>query len=542
MHSNPLIIKTMKIRNIIYIILSVILLSVTGCVEETNPENAQVNITVRYSELSYNYAVINVKHDGPEDITWYGFLTTEVEKNVFEIFYPEYNRLIQSGEFKGKIKKETERNILIEDLEEGTKYRYIVFGMRENGELYENVSMSSIDFKTETNIYKMTKTDDWTITHLGRNEDKSKELIEVKANKGGRFAWQYIKKESIEEFDKEYPDGYELWENDIYMATVNAVELYALEQISTIQYYISNGYELTDLTYIYEADKPFEINRLSSGDYYIIAYGFKGDGSHTQTYSVQEITIEEEPAAAEYEKWFGTYTFTGDVLVTQDNGEEVLETRDYNITIDHFDNNYMYSIYGWECGEDVKYDWEEDIMQLDKSKGEFLAFPAYFKGGALEIRESPMTYITFDGYESLILGIYGYAFNKEMNEEIPVILDETPMAKAEPMAEGETTTLLNGLKGEYTDANNRQTEWEYCKMGYIAWSEYNGSWQTINPPMRLPITITKVSDSVEGSSGMTVGQKGGMELLSTRKISTDFLKKDFSRLEKMKPEIFKQVL
>ena len=99
MHSNPLIIKTMKIRNIIYIILSVILLSVTGCVEETNPENAQVNITVRYSELSYNYAVINVKQDGPEDITWYGFLTTEVEKNVFEIFYPEYNRLIQSGEF-----------------------------------------------------------------------------------------------------------------------------------------------------------------------------------------------------------------------------------------------------------------------------------------------------------------------------------------------------------------------------------------------------------------------------------------------------------
>ena len=347
----------------------------------------------------------------------------------------------------------------------------------------------------------------------------------------------------MEEFDKEYPDGYELWENDIYMATVDAVELFALEQISTIQYYVSNGYKLVDLTYIYEEDKPFELNRLASGDYYIIVYGFMGDGQHTQTYSVKELTIDEENADPEYEKWLGTYTFAGEVLVTQDNGEETLETKEYNITIDHYDNNYMYRIHGWECGEAVKYDWEEDIMQLDKSNGEFLAFPAFYKEGALEVRESPMSYITFDGYQSLVLGIYGYAYNKDMKEEIPVILDETPMALAEPIADGENTTTLNGLKAEYVDANNRKTEWEYCKMGYIAWSELDGAWQTINPPMRLPITITKISDEVNtGSSQMILNQNGGMELFATKKISTDFLKKDYSKLEKMKPEIFDRQL
>lgn len=533
----------MKIKNIIYsLAVAAASLLLTGCVEEMTTKEKPVNFTVRYSELSYNYAVVNVKHDGPEDLTWYGFLTTDVTKNDFELFYQKYNELIMSGSLSG-IKKETDRNILLEDLAEATEYKYIVFGVKENGELYENAGVGSISFKTEINVYKMTKTDDWTITHLGRNEDKSKELIEVKSNKGGRFAWQYISKESIEEFNKEYPDGYELWENDIYMATVDAIELFALEQISTIQYYVSTGYyQLTDLTYTYSESEPFELNRLSSGDYYIVAYGFEGNGSHTQTYSVQEITIEEEEATPEYDKWLGTYTFAGDVLVTKDNGEEVLETRNYNIKIEHFDNNYMYRVHGWECGDDVQYDWEEDIMQLDKSNGEFLAFPAYYKEGCLEIRESPMTYITFDGYQSLVLGIYGYAFNKEYDEEIPVILGETPMALAEPIAEGKDTTSLRGLSAEYVDEYNRKTEWDYCKMGYIAWNESTGAYQTINPPMRFPITITKVSDDVPAGISMNAGQEGGMELFATKKVSADFLKKDFSRLEKMKPEIFQQVL
>lgn len=531
----------MKIRNLIYTLaIAAVSFIMIGCEQPVEPKAQMVNFTVRYSELSYNHAIINVKHDGPEDITWYGFVTDNVKKNDFELFYEKYNEIIMAGGAPD-LKKETDRNILVENLEEAKEYRYIVFGLKENGELYDNVGVGSIDFKTERNIYKMSKTEDWEITHLGRNEEKSKELIEVKSKKGGRFAWQYITKEAVEEFNKEYPDGYEVWENDIYMATVDAIELFALEQISTIQYYVTNGYKISDLTYIYEAGKPFELNRLASGEYYIIVYGFNGDGSHTQTYTVQELTIEEEASTPEYDKWLGTYTFTGEVIVTQDNGEETVETRNYNIVIDHFDNNYMYRIHGWECGNDVKYDWEEDIMQLDKNEGEFLAFPAYFKDGDLEIRESPMTYITFDGYQSLVLGIYGYAYNPEMKEEIPVILDGTPMASAKPAAEGEST-VLNGLKAEYVDSKNKKTEWEYCKMGYIAWSELNGSWQTINPPMQFPITITKISDETFTASPIPSVNKGGLELFATKTVSTEFLNKDFSRLEKVKPEIFKQVL
>ena len=530
----------MKLKNIIFSsLIAAVAFVLTGCVEEeTKPKDEIVNITVRYSEVSYDYAIINVKHDGPEDITWYGFLTEDVTTQEFTLVNKEWMNLLTSGKAL-ELRREKERNILLENLKENTAYKYIVFGLTPEGEMYDNVGLGSIKFTTSTNIYVLTETEDWEISRLGRNDAKDKELIEIKSKKGGRFAWQYISKESIDEFNEEYPDGFEIWEDDIYMATVDGIQLYALQQISTIQYYVYNGYSIADLTYVADG-KPFEIDRLSSGEYYVIVYGFKGDGNHTQTYSVQQITIEEEEALPEYEKWLGSYTFTGECLVTQDNGDEVLETRSYDILIEKYDNNYMYRVHGWECGEDVKYDWEEDIMQLDKSEGQFLAFPAYFKDGKLEIRESPMTYITFDGANSLILGIYGYAYNPTYKEEIPVILDGTPMASAEPIADDETSTVLEGLKATYKN-ETQNTEWTYSKMGYIAWSEYDGSWQTINPAMNFPITITQGGNRVPVQVVDVLKQRGGMELFDAKKISTDFLKKDYNGLEKIDPVIFKRV-
>ena len=261
---------------------------------------------------------------------------------------------------------------------------------------------------------------------------------------------------------------------------------------------------------------------------------------HTQKYSVAEITIEEEAAEASYEKWFGTYEFSGEVEVTQDNGDivkEIKETRTYNIKIEHYDNNYMYRIHGWECGDDVKYDWEEDIMQLDKSKGEFLAFPAYYKGGNLEVRENPMTYITFDGANALLLGIYGYAYMKEANAEVPVLSSGMTMGIAEPIAENSESTILNANKTSI-EYDGKNYAIDYCKMGYIAWSETTGAWRTINPAMRFPITIKKV-DASSASNLPSVPSSVSKTLFSTDKMNGDVLKGDYRRLERIKPEVFK---
>jgi len=532
----------MKRTNLIYVILAAaISLMFSGC-ETVKKESAKnINFQVRVSELSYNFARVTVKHDGPEDVTWYGFITEDVTSNEFDLFYEKYSELLTTGQMP-KIWRETERNILLENLKEETSYKYMVFGLKENGELYENAGIGAIEFKTNRNIYILTETEDWEIRRLGRSADNTQELIEVKAKKGGRFGWNYVSKEAIEKWNKENPDGYELWEDGIYMTTVNAIQMFALGEISKIQYYISNGYNLTDLTYIHEEGKPFQIDRLASGDYYLVAYGFRGDGNHTQTYSVMELKIEEETAAPGYEKWLGNYIFTGEADVTEDNGDIVRKEVSYNIRIEHFDNNHMYRIHGWECGEDVRYDWEKDIMQLDKEKDEFLAFPAYFRNDSLVVKETPMTYITFDGRTSLVLGMYGYAYNTEYNQEIPVILDDTVMAIAAPIAAGADTTSLAGQHGIYTQGS-KKTEWNYCKMGYLARNESTGAYQTVNPAMRFPIKIQKVPDDVSGgTAGGATQTAGSVKTFSTKTIYEDFLKKDFSRLEKVKPEIFERQL
>ena len=453
--------------------------------EENQPVSTGVQFMVRTSEVAHNYVKLSISHNGPEDFTWYGALTEDVTKKDYEIFNNMYLDLLKNG-VKG-LRRSKERLLLLDNLEEGKKYKYIVFGIREDGTLYENSTMASIEFTTGKNIYTLTETDQWNFSYK-RNETGDKEIVQIQSKNGGRYAWNFVNLASLDAWNKEYPDGYELWEDGVYMTTVDAIEMFVLQEITNIHAALGAGGKIEDYTYLGSSDEPFEINRLQSGKYAIVAYGFDKSGQHTQTYSIDTLDIKEEIATAEYEKWLGTYTFKGKCDVNQDDGTVVEEEREYNITIEPIDNNFMYRLRGWECGESVKYDWEEDIMQLDKEKGEFLGFPAYYNNKNLEIRESPMTYITFDGVNALILGMYGYAYNDSEKVEMPVIFDDTPMAKATPIEVGESTELTP-LSGSY-----EKIKWTYTRMGYLAWNEYTGAYQTVNPAMKFPITVTKVSN------------------------------------------------
>ena len=72
----------------------------------------------------------------------------------------------------------------------------------------------------------------------------------------------------------------------------------------------------------------------------------------------------------------------------------------------------------------------------------------------------------------------------------------------------------------------------------------SGAWQAINPAMNFPITITRTdSESASGGNIQTGSSSAvsGLSLFNSKKITTDFLKKDFKPAEKINPAIFKTV-
>ena len=128
------------------------MLAFSGCkevIEEPAPQSFE--ITVRQSEVSYNNAVINVRHNGPEEITWYGYLTEDVTENDYKL----YNNMLkefQKDTGKKGLKRETNRNILLENLKENWDYKYLVFAIDENGKLISGANIGSVKFKTAQNM------------------------------------------------------------------------------------------------------------------------------------------------------------------------------------------------------------------------------------------------------------------------------------------------------------------------------------------------------------------------------------------------------
>ena len=326
-----------------------------------------------------------------------------MKKNDAKLLSEKYAELLAAGKVTG-LKKMPNLTVKVEGLDDEKEYKFAVIAITEDCRLYENVPMATLKFKTSSNAYKLTKTEDWTLRYAGRDKEKNVEKIEVTpTNETGLYAFSLVSKESIANFDTQNPDGMPIEIDGKYMATVDGIEMYVLDQIATIQMYVfgeNASYTIEDLTCKGSAigESAWAYDRQISGDYYLVAYGFYTTGAHTQTYSVTEITIEEEVAEEAYTKWLGNWTITGNAEVKK--GEEtVTEERTYNVVIEKVDNNFMYKIRGWECGEGVDMDIEKDVFEL--KDGESIGFPGYYNKGNLQFREISITNVDAEGQQML---------------------------------------------------------------------------------------------------------------------------------------------
>lgn len=479
-------------RIITYIAFIAAVFSSASCDEKIETKLEDFTFSINVTQLYYNAATIKVTHNGNEDVTWYGFLTSDINKSDFDLLNDVYMEVLTSKEFPANLNRTKERVFLLENLKEEKTYKYIVFGINEDGSLAKTGIASTL-FTTPHNYYVLTeKTDVWSISYK-RNTEKNIEEITVKSSRDkGYFDCRVYSEAQINDWNKFNPEGEKLVdENGVHMATVrNGFEMYAMQSIYDIQNQLEYGFEISEIAATNKLNGvQLQISRLSAGVHYAIIVGYNKDGQHTQEFSVHKIEISEDASATEeYLNWCGNYELTGKIDIRV--GDILKEDQEitYKVRLEKEDNNHMYKLIGWECGDVVKNQWDEPIPSM--------GFNVYFNNGNLELRENAITTIEVEDYQ-YTLGIYGYGYNESTYSDTPVFYEGTVMALAKPIAEGEDSTTFEAQQFEYSyyaeDYTIKTKKADYTQVGLIA---VNSSWAYMskNPPLKFPLTLKKVSE------------------------------------------------
>ncbi len=121
------------------LVLSVFIMA--GCNEEVrkpdSPEFSGIQFSVASESETSEGARIVITHDGNDRCSYYGFATKDVSADVSSLVNREARRLAESGtEWKAQLKQGAKRVLTLTGLSSGTDYRYIVFGMNEDGTVY----------------------------------------------------------------------------------------------------------------------------------------------------------------------------------------------------------------------------------------------------------------------------------------------------------------------------------------------------------------------------------------------------------------------
>ena len=519
----------------LFYVASVLIATVltASCEKETQGgeelDISNVAFSVKVSEIGVNSAEISVRHNGPEKMGWYCFLTQETNKSMASLINENVKKLLKEKNETGRvsgIRTTTNRTVTYENLNPETEYRFIVFALSEELEIYGIAK----EVKFTTMGFLMTVTDDWKFERLGREQNQEKYSVEFGAN-ATRCHIAFIEKWMVDYYEssdeiKEELDTYgglrlQLGE-DVYLFSI-------LDYLVWEELYEYWGYYDIDKNFFeqetFNASAEFLVPRQESGDYYVVAIGFTNNGEPTLEYSSTLITIQKETASQEYSNWLGEWNITGANDIT------------YKLRFEENDPNYSFYVYGWECGNSVHdktctAECTEHMLYTDFTKYA-LGIPFYFDAlngetiikskliGAEEVTEGYMYW-----------GLYGYTDYQE--QLVTILSDEDKIASAAQAVDGKAT--LNGLDSvtyNYdSEGNETEIEFTYNSFGYVMYDDKTFTPQPWNIPMDLPATLVKVEDTPKAASFNAKKARASKKEALARKSYTSIKNADYSRFTK----------
>lgn len=445
-------------KNIIKVLLVSMMTSVLFGCEKQEKEilNQNLEITLGKPIVNGINVRIRVDHNGSATDPWYGFYTTDLESDETALIATEVERIKASGEIKVNVGSPLVINL--KKLQEDTEYKYIAFGLSEAGTYYG--IPASVTFRTQNDLDAVHECTYWKITYNGRKE--------IKDEASGNSI-------QAETFLIDNPD-----EKRFYFTTFDELylETYSIEdivrgEIGYIKETLLGEYKM-NINDISHTDKaPILMDaRQMSGNYVAIAIGLNDDGTATRYYSSSKYTIPQETATEEYKAWLGTWSLKG------------ANNQHFDIQLQPLDNNYMYAVRLWECGDHLE-------SNIYKSFGGDLPFPAYYmKDGGIEFRSTSISDITVGNSSDLyVLGLYG---NLTYNNEYGGLgVADIPLGRASKPVGNKAS--IEACYVKFDDGQNIKVE----SMQFQAYPYQGQQYMTFNTPMKFPIAMEKTEEYKE---------------------------------------------
>ena len=232
--------------------------------------------------------------------------------------------------------------------------------------------------------------------------------------------------------------------------------------------------------YIYEGS-PEEIlfDPFRHGTWYAFIMALDSNHKLTGEYAYSKFTVEEEEPTAEFNKWIGTWTAT--------QGQYA-----YDLTISSLEANYIYKVEGWETGNYLDEQMNQEYIETFFDNGRMYFVSQYiqsYEENGTTMEECFLGEVDYDG----ILHEMGlYLIQDEGIDMAYASLEDENNATITPC---EVTTDIDGE--EFTT--------NFHDMKYFVWSVGEQQWFHFNDVVAtLPMTMKRVEAEPAGTKATAV--------------------------------------
>lgn len=302
--------------------VAVAAIATTACGEPEEQKSPNLNhslaLTVDVENITATSAKVKVTHNGKAADSWYGLLTTDTATRIDELIEAAVNEL-KNGDLGSQLVFSKSYIKILTPLTPNTEYRYIAFGLSEEGEIYGDYSY--IEFTTlaqgssgntggdttEDEVYgTMIVNPSWSIAFTGAGTidgESYNNTVTVTSTDNNPYTIAVV-------YASEY-DVSLLPELGSYLIE----DMYAF--IDSYNSAYGTSIVLNDLLYRGNGMTAFE--ELDPGYYIAVALGVTSKGELSGLYAVSSaFEIEEEVPTSLYNGWIGDWVIKGDNNISND--------------------------------------------------------------------------------------------------------------------------------------------------------------------------------------------------------------------------------